>query len=105
MTGMSTPSPAHIAAMTAKAIATLARQDGVTAAPEQVEFVKFEDSRYAGQYLIVRDGGTVLAVYKVIPRFGPAKAQRAADGGVIYVVDSMSIGLKRIKRAPQGLLA
>lgn len=94
---------AHIDAMKAKAVAALARQDGLAVAPDAIEFVKF-DGRPAGQYLIARDGDAVLAVYKVIHRFGPAKAQRQPDGGVAYVVDSMSFGLKRIKRPPKGLL-
>lgn len=102
---MSAPSITHIEAMKAKAVASLARQDGITVSPEQIEFVKFEDLRYAGQYLIVRDGETVLAIYKVQLRFGPARATRTEDGGVAYVVNSMSVGLKRIKRAPKGLVA
>jgi|1048.fasta_scaffold94372_1 hypothetical protein len=97
------PSPAHIASMTAKAVATLARTDGIAVASDAVEFVQF-DGRNSGQYLIVRDGDEVLAIYKVQVRPGPARAERQADGGVIYMVNSLSIGLKRIKRPPKGLL-
>ena len=103
--------------MKAKAIATFARTDGIAAT--DVEFVQFEGERKlvgkhsetgedvyflytntAGQYLVVRSAGDVVAVYKVQIRFGAGKA--VAGGGVM--VDSMSVGLKRIKRAPKGLI-
>jgi hypothetical protein len=115
---MSGPSATHIEAMKAKAVASIARQDGTTVTPDQIEFVKFEgvledigegrtylSTNTAGQYLIVRDGETVLAVYKVQLRFGSPKAVRDEHGTVNYVVDSMSVGLKRIKRSPKGLVA
>ena len=115
------PSPAHIDAMKAKALAALVRQDGIDA--DRAEFVPFKGEevmlnrsdgtqvlhyreRYAGQYIVLYGAGDdVLAVYKVQVRPGPAKAQRTADGGVIYMVNSLSIGVKRIKRPPKGLLA
>lgn len=115
---MTAPSITHIEAMKAKAVATLARQDSITATPEQVEFIKFEgvledigegrtylNTNTAGQYLVVRDGEAVLAIYKVQLRFGSPKAVRDEHGIVNYVVDSMSFGLKRVKRAPKGLMA
>jgi len=84
-----------------KALAMFARQDGIQADTAQV--VRYE-GRYAGNYVIVRKGDEVVAVYKTVFRTGPAKATRTESGGVAYVVDSFSIGLKRIKRAPKDLL-
>lgn len=111
------PSPAHIAAMKDKAKAALLRQDGVEAIDAQ--FIDFKgepkdrvrdgvisvyyDERYAGQYIVLYGpGGGVLATYKVKVTPGPARAERAADGGVIYMVNSLSVGVKRIKRLPPG---
>lgn len=96
----------HIESMKGKAISTLARTDGIPATPDDIEFVNFDlDRRTAGQYLIVRTAGNVAAIYKVVPRLGPAKGVMDEHGIVNYVVDSLSFGLKRVKRAPKGLLA
>jgi hypothetical protein len=113
------PTPAHIDAMKAKAKAALLRQDGVEALSAQ--FIQFKgepkdrvrdgitsiyyDERYAGQYIVLygeQDGrvGVTLATYKVKITFGPAKPERTADGGVIFMHNSMSVGVKRIKRLP-----
>jgi hypothetical protein len=112
------PSPAHIDAMKAKAEAALLRQDGVEAFDSQ--FIDFKgepkllkrsdgativhyDERYAGQYIVVYGKGSPgFATYKVKVTFGPAKAERTADGGVIFMHNSMSVGVKRIKRLPPG---
>ena len=115
------PSPAHIEAMKAKAEAALLRQDGVEALSAQ--FIQFKgepkdrvrdgitsvyyDERYAGQYIVLygeKDGrvGVTLATYKVKVTPGPAKATRTDDGNVIYLVNSISVGVKRIKRLPPG---
>lgn len=112
------PSPAHIDAMKAKAKAALLRQDGAEAIDAQFLDFKGEpklllrddgvsvlhyDERYAGQYIVLYGpGGGILATYKVKASFGPARAQRQPDGGVAYVVNSMSYGVKRIKRLPPG---
>jgi hypothetical protein len=116
------PSPAHIEAMKAKAKAALLRQDGVEALSAQ--FIQFKGEpvllkrsdgvnvlhyreRYAGQYIVLygeKDGrvGVTLATYKVKVTPGPAKATRTDDGNVIYLVNSISVGVKRIKRLPPG---
>lgn len=115
------PTPAHIDAMKVKAKAALLRQDGVEALSAQ--FIDFKgepkyrvrdgvtsvyyDERYAGQYIVLygeQDGrvGVTLATYKVKITPGPAKATRTDDGGVIYLVNSISVGVKRIKRLPPG---
>lgn len=92
----------HIEAMKSKAIDTLARTDNVAAT--DTEFIQFDDSRYSGQYVIVRTDGQAVAIYKVVPRLGPARGVRDEHGIVNYVVDSIAFGLKRVKRAPKGLL-
>jgi hypothetical protein len=108
--------------MKAKAKAALLRQDGVEAAAAQ--FIDFKGEpvllkrsdgvtvvhyreRYAGQYIVLygeKDGrvGATLATYKVTVTPGPAKAERTADGGVIFMHNSLSVGVKRIKRLPPG---
>ena len=112
----------HIADMKYKALTTLARQDGIRATG--AEFVKFDgipkiigkhldtgedvvslDTQQAGKYIVLTGSQSeVLAVYKVIPRFGPARGVRDEHGNVNYVVDSLSFGVKRIKRIPKGLV-
>jgi hypothetical protein len=116
------PTPAHIDAMKAKAKAALLRQDGVEALSarfidfkgEPVSFTRSDGviglhyrERYAGQYIVLygeKDGrvGVTLATYKVTVTPGPEKAERTADGGVIFMVNSLSVGVKRIKRLPPG---
>jgi hypothetical protein len=116
------PSLAHIDAMSAKAKAALLRQDGVEALSARfIDFkgepvlIKRSDGvtvvhyreRYAGQYIVLygeKDGrvGVTLATYKVKVTPGPAKPERTADGGVIFMVNSLSVGVKRIKRLPPG---
>jgi hypothetical protein len=114
----------HIETMKSKAIAFLARTDHISATTDDVQFIKFDgvpksigkhfdtgeevislDTRTAGQYLIVHSGNQIAAIYKVVVRFGPDKAVLDEHGIVNLVVDSMSFGLKRIKRAPKGLVA
>jgi hypothetical protein len=114
----------HIQEMKSKAISFLARTDHITATTDDVQFIKFDgvpknigkhfdtgedvisiDTRNAGQYLIVHSGDQVAAIYKVVVRFGPDRAVLDEHGIVNLVVDSMSFSLKRIKRAPKGLVA
>jgi hypothetical protein len=100
-----------------KAIATFLRQDGVQAdEAEIVEFAgyvkidprykggSYTDSRYAGNYVLLRKDGELVAVYKQNVTFGPARAVRTESGGVAYQVNSMSVGVKRVKRIPKGLV-
>ena len=91
--------PEIAAELQQRALATLARTDALTA--DSAEVIKFEDLRWGGQYVIVRQGAEVVAVYKVSLRPGPARA----DGKGAFVVSSLSIGLKRLKRVPKGLIA
>ena len=85
-----------------KAKATLLRTDGIEA--DSADLVDFEDLRYAGHYVILRCAGEVVGIYKQVARFGQAKPVRTEGGGVAFQIDSISFGLKRIKRAPKGLL-
>lgn len=62
--------------------------------PAEAELV--EDG---GKWIVLRHGGEVAEVFKVIPRFGPARG----DGQGNFVVSSMSLGLKRMKRIPKGI--
>lgn len=94
------PSQAHIDEMKTKALAALARTDGIAA--DSAEFIRFEDLRYGGQYVILRSAGELAAVYKVQARLGSPKL--IPGGGGATIVDSLSFGVKRIKRPPKGLI-
>jgi len=81
-----------------RALATLLRTDGISA--DSADAVRFEDSRYGGHYVLVRKAGQVVAIYKMVVHFGPARS----DGKGNFVVSDMSMGIRRIKRAPRGLI-
>jgi len=87
-----------------KALATFARQDGTQADTAQV--IKYEGEKYRlhGQYVIVRKADELVAVYKFSLRPGPARATRTEGGGVAFVVSSLSVSLKRLKRWPTDLI-
>jgi hypothetical protein len=82
-----------------RALATYLRTDGSQA--DIAEVVEFEDLRWGGRYVILRTAGEAVAVYKMVVRFGAAKP----DGKGAFVVNSMSVGVKRIKRWPKGLVS
>ena len=99
-----------------KARAAFLRTDGVEVADaELVDFAgyvkvdprykggSYTDPRYAGKYVLLRQAGQVVAVYKMLITPGPAHAVRR-DGDIAFEVNSLSVGVKRIKRAPKGLL-
>jgi hypothetical protein len=90
-------------ALKEKALAAFLRTDGAQA--ESAEVVKFEDLRRAGNYVILRTAGEVVAVYKQDVRFGPPKVIKAIPGrSAGFEVTSMSVGVKRIKRWPPNLV-
>ena len=80
-----------------KARAAFLRTDGVQV--DDAELVNFDDYR-CGKYVLLRRAGEVVAVYKMRVTSGPARG----DGKGAFVIDSLSVGVKRIKRAPKGLL-
>lgn len=89
-----------------KALATFLRTDGIQA--DEAEIVDFSDwkkypdaLRYAGNYVILRTAGEVVAIYKQTANLGSARP----DGSGGFVVSSISFGVKRVKRAPKGLIA
>jgi len=84
-----------------KARAAFLRTDGVQI--EDAELVNFNDYRWGGKYVLLRQAGQVVAVYKMVIRMGPDRAVNR-DGNLVFEVDSLSVGVKRIKRAPKGLL-
>jgi hypothetical protein len=67
------------------------------------EIIDFDEpfGRYNGKYVVLRQDGEVVAVYKRTVSSGPARG----DGNGNFVIDSLSVGVKRIKRAPKGLLS
>jgi hypothetical protein len=77
--------------------------DSVKVDAADAEIIDFKDFRYGGKYVILRAGGEVVAVYKRVARLGPDRAVRR-NGGIAFEVDRVSFGLKRIKRAPKGLI-
>jgi len=84
-----------------KARAAFARSDG--AHVDDAELVDFKDHRYGGKYVLLRRGGEVVAIYKTVVRMGPDRAVRR-DGDIAFEDNSISVGVKRIKRAPKGLI-
>jgi hypothetical protein len=83
-----------------RALDALLRTDGVVA--DTAEVLKSAEGR---NYVVLYQGrarraSNVAAVYKIGLRPGPAKA---VPGGA-FLVDSLSITVKRLKRVPKGLL-
>lgn len=82
---------------TQRALAAYA-QAGGTGHPDATE-VKASGRRY----VVLRDGGAIVAVYRVIPRLTGVRNYPAPGGGIVTDATGISMTLKRMKRWPKEL--